>query len=111
MEERRKSPRVPFQFFVRFSTQDEQYRCRTIDASEGGVFVESRARPAVDSVMPFLIEHHDLPAALEIIGRVAHHKDEPRGFGLQITQVKSEDTFDAYCDLLSGSAARKTPNT
>jgi hypothetical protein len=108
MEERRKSPRIAFQFFVRFCAQDEQFRCPTIDASEGGLFVESRVHPEIDSVMPFVIEHHELPAALDIVGRVAHCKDDPPGFGLQITQVQNEEAFEVYCDLLARTASGKT---
>ena len=108
MEERRKSPRIPFQFHVTFHDQDEQFRCHTVDASEGGVYVESRVQPGVGSILPFVIEHRELPAALEIIGRVAHHKDDPRGFGLQINQIQSEQVFDAYCDLLNRAATSKS---
>jgi hypothetical protein len=102
MEEKRQTPRVELHFDVAFHDEDELHRCRTTNASQGGVFVESQHRPEVGSILPFKIEHPELPAALEIIGRVAHQKDDPPGFGVQITQIghRSEAAFNAYCELI-----------
>jgi uncharacterized protein (TIGR02266 family) len=107
----RSSARVQATFRVRYPTLDQLVVAFTSDLSKGGMFLQTLRFLPVNAVIRLHLELPDSGGEIEVIGRVAHVRDEleadktrqPAGMGIQFL-----DLTDERCDQIARFIAARS---
>ena len=92
-DEHRLTPRMAMTLEVTYTLEDEQHRNRSLDISEGGIFIETKEPPPVGTVIEVFAriptERGILPVTIQ--GRVARvsRKKEGHGMGIEFVYVQA----------------------